>query len=83
MSNERTPVAFLHDAVQEAVRLDSRVEGNYVTGWVCVAESIAPTGKRWLTRMSSSDGEEELPAWTRAGLLHDALFAPWETADTD
>lgn len=50
------------------------VHGNVVTGWVVVAESMAPDGRRWLSRMSGGPGGEPLPEWTSEGLLHNALY---------
>ncbi len=64
----------IHTAVQHALNADEESAGSVVTGWVCVAESMAPDGRKWLSRVSSdASGERRLPRWTEQGLLHNAL----------
>lgn len=76
MSEEsRSPV---HAAVQQSINAE-RSEGHVVTGWVCVVESMAPDGERWLSRLSSdASGERRLPRWTEQGLLHNGLHGNGE-----
>lgn len=71
--NARSPI---HAAVQEALHHDSAEggQGNVVTGWTCIVESMAPDGQKWLHRLSSdASGERRLPRWIEQGLLHNGL----------
>ncbi len=63
-------------------------QGNVVTGWVCIAESMGPDGQKWLSRLSSdASGDRRLPRWTEQGLLHNGLHGDgvsgWDDDDGD
>lgn len=69
----------LHRSIQENLHDSDSVGGNVVTGWVVVAESLAPNGERWLSRIDGGPGGNRLAEWQREGFLHNALHGGhWE-----
>lgn len=66
---------LIGEAVQQALHTEQagEAQGNFVTGWVLVAESMAPDGRRWLSRVSADASFENLTSWAQQGLLHNAL----------
>ena len=62
MSESRPPIRH---ALQEALHMDeaSEAQGNLITRWVVVAESMAPDGRRWLSRVSGDAADEGLSEW--------------------
>jgi hypothetical protein len=88
--SEQAPRSPIHAAVQAAMNHDLArgAQGNVVTGWVCIAESMDPDGRKWLSRISSdASGEQRLPRWTEQGLLHNGLYGNgddgWDDDDDD
>jgi hypothetical protein len=65
----------LHEAIQTTASLDDDLEGAVLLGWVMVAEWVAPTGKRWLSRLDGTANGSGCPDWQREGYLHNALFS--------
>lgn len=73
--------AELHGALQRALHDEDagQAQGNLVTGWVVVVESMDPDGRRWLSRIDGGPGGDALPEWHRQGLLFNALHSGgWE-----
>lgn len=68
-----TARAILHEAIQKIAALDDDLEGGIPLGWVLIAEWMAPTGTRWLSLTDATANLDGLPAWQRAGYLHEAL----------
>lgn len=73
----------IQDRIQEAIQADAPEEtpGALCTGWVVVAEWCDSDGKLWLSRADS----DNMTAWKRTGMLHDALYGDsWEiSGDSD
>jgi hypothetical protein len=71
--------------LQQAMHDDGAVgaQGNVVTGWVCICESMGPDGQRWLSKLSSdASGDARLATWAEQGLLWNALYAGgWDEDD--
>jgi hypothetical protein len=66
--------AHLHQSIQASTQHDEEIGGAVLIGWVCVAEWMHPTGDRWLSRLSGSDGGDRNAArWQMQGYLHNAL----------
>lgn len=78
MSDEGTRARGpIHAAVRESMAIDADELGeaaHVITGWLCIVESMAPGGARWLRRISSdASGERSLPRWAEQGLLYNCL----------
>jgi hypothetical protein len=67
----------IHSGVRESLAIDHGEDGeaaHVITGWVCIVESMSPSGERWLHRISSdASGERRLPRWAEQGLLYNCL----------
>lgn len=85
MSHEPNTVETLQAAIQDALHHEDAAgaQGNVVTGWVIVAESMDVDGKRWLSRHDGGPGDRRLPIWQAQGLLHNALFSDGWTDEGD
>lgn len=66
---------ILHEAIQSTTSTDSDLDGAILLGWITVAEWMAPSGDRWLSRVDGNATGGGLPEWTREGLLHNALYS--------
>lgn len=53
------------------------------TAWVYVAEWADGTGRRWLSVNSGNAAGDELPSWTKTGMLNEALNGDWPVFDPD
>lgn len=69
----------LHEAIAAVLGEHAPATGAVLTGWVVVAETVDPDGRRWLHRM---DGPDTITVWAREGMLHNALNTEW-SPDTD
>ncbi len=76
MSNASNTREHLHGAIQGTIAIDEELpEGTVLTGWVTVAEWMAPNGDRWLSRVDGGPiPDKGLPAWQSQGYLYNALF---------
>ena len=86
MRSEVESQKILSEAIQQALHSDDAADaqGNLVVGWVVVAESMDPDGGRWLSRIDGSPGGGRLSAWTREGLLFNALHSGgWDDDEVD
>lgn len=68
----------LGDAIQNVAGMNDELEGAVLTGWVIVAEWMAPTGNRWLSQFHGSANGDRCPNWQLQGYLHNALFDGFE-----
>lgn len=82
---EKTTSESLHAAIQESLHSEDAAEaqGNVITGWVVVAESMAPDGQRWLSRIDGGPGGGRLTEWQLDGFLHNALYGGGWLEDDD
>lgn len=73
MSDEtaRTTMARV---IQETASTDDDLEGAVLMGWVLVAEWMAPSGERWLSKVDGTAMGQGCPNWQTQGYLHNALF---------
>jgi hypothetical protein len=83
---EHDSIQHLHAAVQSSLHHEDahEAQGNVVTGWVVVAESMDPTGRRWLSRINGTPGGGQLTEWAAQGLLFNALNDDgWDVDEDD
>jgi hypothetical protein len=65
----------IHEVVQGTNDQQDELEDAVLVGWVLVSEWMDPTGERWLSKMSGSNGGDSGPTrWTERGYLHEALY---------
>lgn len=82
---DRVPRERLHPLIQETLNGDDMPEGGGVLmGWVMIAEWMAPSGDRWLSKVSSdATGVKGAATWQEQGYLHNALHTDWPDGDAD
>lgn len=74
MNEHARPI--LHEAIQRTNATDEDLDGAVLMGWVVIAEWMAPTGERWLSKVAGNASGEGCPEWQTQGYLHNALFHP-------
>lgn len=67
---------ILAEAIQQSASTDDDLEGAVLMGWVLVAEFMAPSGQRWLSKVDGTVAGTGCPEWQSQGYLHNALFRP-------
>lgn len=72
--SDRKARVILAESIQASAATDDELEGAVLMGWVLVAEWMAPSGQRWLSKVDGSATGEGCPAWQTQGYLHNALF---------
>lgn len=77
MTEPEQTTKSLHEAIQETLHSEDAgdCQGNVVTSWVCIAESMDVEGHRWLSRMDGAPGGGRLSEWAAEGLLFNALHS--------
>ena len=66
-----------HESFVEAFQNAAEMDDAVLVSYALVCEWVDTDGKRWLTRVDADASGNRLSAWTRQGLLFNALHTPW------